>query len=110
MDPPLPDEDRGEEAHPTGDLSEVLQDAGEQAEDRAEEECPPGTSPPQGPPKVLTQLSVGDGERERGCVRTPMPVMGPGFSSKQTPKVHTNQELTDLGGGEQQHLKIILGN
>ncbi|CAF95700.1 unnamed protein product, partial [Tetraodon nigroviridis] len=68
VDPPLPDEDRGEEAHPTGDLSEVLQDAGEQAEDRAEEECPPGTSPPQGPPKVLTQLSVGD---ESGPVSLP---------------------------------------
>lgn len=68
----LPDEDRGEETHPAGDLSEVLQDAGEHAEDRAEEECPPGTSPPQVPPKVLTQLSVGDGEH--GCVHTPTPV------------------------------------
>lgn len=65
VDPPLPDEDRGDEAHPAGDLSEVLQDAGEQAEDRAEEESPPGSSPPQVPPKVLTQLSVGDGERAR---------------------------------------------
>lgn len=65
MDPALPDEDRGEEVHPVGDLSEALQDAGEQAEDRAEEESPPGTSPPLVPPKVLTQLSVGDGERGR---------------------------------------------
>lgn len=65
VDPPLPDEDRGDEAHPAGDLSEVLQDAGEQAEDRAEEESPAGSSPPQVPPKIITQLSVGDGERAR---------------------------------------------
>lgn len=62
VDPPLPDEDRREEVHPAGDLSEVLQDMGEQMEDRAEEELPPRTSPPQVPPKVLTQLSIGDGE------------------------------------------------
>lgn len=62
VNPPLPDEDRGEELHPAGDLSEVLQDMGEQMEDRAEEETPPGTSPPQVLPKVLTQLSVGEGE------------------------------------------------
>lgn len=74
MDPPLPDEDRGEEMHTAGDLSEVLQDAGEQVVDRAEEESPPGTSPPQVPPKVLTQLSVGDGER--GRLLTVMPVIG----------------------------------
>lgn len=74
MDLPLPDEDRGEEIHPAGDLSEVLQDAGEQVEDSAKEESPPGTSPPQVPPKVLTQLSVGDGER--GRLHTVMPVIG----------------------------------
>ncbi|XP_056896037.1 phosphatase and actin regulator 3a isoform X1 [Takifugu flavidus] len=68
VDPSLPDEDRGEEVHPAGDLSEVLQDMGEQMEDRAEEETPPGTSPPQVPPKVLTQLSVGD---ESGPVSLP---------------------------------------
>lgn len=72
MDLLLPDEDRGAEMHPAGDLSEVLQDAGEQVEDRAEEESSPGTSPPQVPPKVLTQLSVGDGER--GHLH--MPVIG----------------------------------
>lgn len=75
VDPPLPDEDRGEEAHPAGDLSEALQDAGEQAEDRAEEESPSGSSPPQVPPKVLTQLSVGDGERGRLPTVMPAPVM-----------------------------------
>lgn len=62
MDPSPPDEDRGEEVHPAGDLPETLQDGGGQVEDRLEEESPPGTSPPQVPPKVLTQLSVGDGE------------------------------------------------
>lgn len=66
MDAPLSDEDGGEEAHHCGDPSEAAQDAGQQAEDGAEkEESPPGTSPPQVPPKVLTQLSVGDGEGGR---------------------------------------------
>eukprot|EP00066_Takifugu_rubripes_P001821 XP_003963293.1 PREDICTED: phosphatase and actin regulator 3 [Takifugu rubripes] len=74
VDPSLPDEDRGEEVHPAGDLSEVLQDMGEQTEDRAEEETPPGTSPPQVPPKVLTQLSVGDGSPHLGnMMHPPMP-------------------------------------
>lgn len=59
---PLPEEDRGEEVHPAGDLPEVLQDVGEQMEDRTEEEIPPGTSPPQVPLKPLPQLSAGDGE------------------------------------------------
>lgn len=104
MDPPLPDEDRGEETHPAGDLPEALQDAGEQAEDRAEEESPPGTSPPQVPPKVLTQLSGGDGER--GRFHTAMPATGHG--SKWC--LNSNQVLNDLGRGEQQRLKIIMGN
>lgn len=59
----LQDEDSGEELHPSGDLPEGLQDLGEQMEDRSEEEIPPGTSPPQVPPKLLPQLSGGDGER-----------------------------------------------
>lgn len=59
---PLAEEDRGEEAQLAGDLPEVLQDMGEQMEDRPEEEIPPGTSPPQVPPKLLPQLSAGDGE------------------------------------------------
>lgn len=59
---PLPEEDRGEEMHPAGDLPEVLQDMGEQMEDRTEGEIPPGTSPPQVPLKPLPQLSAGDGE------------------------------------------------
>lgn len=58
---PLAEEDRGEEAQLAGDLPEVLQDLGEQMEDRPEE-IPPGTSPPQVPPKLLPQLSAGDGE------------------------------------------------
>ncbi|KAE8293313.1 Phosphatase and actin regulator 3 Scaffold-associated PP1-inhibiting protein [Larimichthys crocea] len=56
----LPEEDGGEEVHPAGDLPEGLQDVGEQMEDRPEEEIPPGTSPPQVPPKLLSQLSTGD--------------------------------------------------
>lgn len=80
MDLPLPDEDRGEEMLPAGDLSEVLHDGGEQLEDGAEEESPPGTSPPQVPPKVLTQLSVGDGER--GCSHWVMPEIGLGKRSR----------------------------
>lgn len=59
---PLAEEDGGEEVHPAGDLPEGLQDLGERMEDRAEEEIPPGTSPPQVPPKLLPQLSAGDGE------------------------------------------------
>lgn len=59
---PLPEEDRGDEVHPAGDLPEVLQDMGDQMEDRTKEEIPPGTSPPQVPPKLLPQLSAGDGE------------------------------------------------
>lgn len=59
---PLPEEDRGEEMHPAGDLAEVLQDVGEQMEDRTEGEIPPGNSPPQVPLKPLPQLSAGDGE------------------------------------------------
>ncbi|XP_076597981.1 phosphatase and actin regulator 3a isoform X1 [Chaetodon auriga] len=57
---PNAEEDGGEEVHPAGDLPEGLQDLGEQMEDRAEEEIPPGTSPPQVPPKLLSQLSAGD--------------------------------------------------
>ncbi|XP_070825549.1 phosphatase and actin regulator 3a isoform X2 [Chaetodon trifascialis] len=57
---PHTEEDGGEEVHPAGDLPEGLQDLGEQMEDRAEEEIPPGTSPPQVPPKLLPQLSAGD--------------------------------------------------
>lgn len=56
------EEDGGEAAHPAGDLPEVLQDGGEQMEDRADEDIQTGTSPPQVPPKLLPQLSVGDGE------------------------------------------------
>ncbi|KAM3617458.1 uncharacterized protein V6R79_006478 [Siganus canaliculatus] len=56
----LAEEDGGEELHPAGDLPEALQDVGEQMEDRPAEEIPPGTSPPQVPPKLLPQLSVGD--------------------------------------------------
>lgn len=58
----LPEEDRAEEVHPAGDLPEGLQDMGEQMDDRLEEEIPPGTSPQQVPPKLLPQLSSGDGE------------------------------------------------
>lgn len=94
VDPSLPDEDRGEEVHPAGDLSEVLQDMGEQMEDRAEEETPPGTSPPQVPPKVLTQLSVGDGE----CGRSLSAV------------VQTKQVFSVLDGRDQQDLKRLMGN
>lgn len=70
-------EDEGdEEVHPAGDLPEGLQDMGDQMEDRPEEEIPPGTSPPQVPPKLLPQLSTGDGEyreveqNERRCFHT----------------------------------------
>lgn len=58
----LAKDDRGEEVQLAGDLPELLQDAGEQVEDRPEEEIPPGTSPPQVPPKLLPQLSAVDGE------------------------------------------------
>ncbi|XP_034551545.1 phosphatase and actin regulator 3a isoform X2 [Notolabrus celidotus] len=50
----------GEELHLPGDLSEGLQDMGEQMEERLEEEIPTGTSPPQVPPKHFAQLSTGD--------------------------------------------------
>lgn len=59
---PLTDEEGDEEVHPAGDLPEGLQDVGEQMEERPEEEIPPGNSPPQVPPKLLPQLSPGDGE------------------------------------------------
>lgn len=59
---PLRDEEGDEEVHPNGDLPEGLHDAGEQMDERSEEEIPPGTSPPQVPPKLLPQLSSGDGE------------------------------------------------
>ncbi|XP_029292241.1 phosphatase and actin regulator 3a isoform X2 [Cottoperca gobio] len=56
----LPEEDGGEEVHPDGDLPEGLQDAGEQSEERPEEDIISGTSPPQVPPKPLPPLSIGD--------------------------------------------------
>lgn len=59
---PLPEDEGDEEVHPAGDLPEGLQDMGDQMEERPEEEIPPGTSPPQVPPKLLPQLSTGDGE------------------------------------------------
>lgn len=52
-----------EEVRPAGDLPERLQDSGEQAEERTQEEIPSGTSPPQVPPKLIPQLSTGDGEQ-----------------------------------------------
>lgn len=55
------EEDGGEEAHPAGDFPQVLQDSGEQMEDRADEDIQTGTSPPQVPPKLLAQMSAGDG-------------------------------------------------
>ncbi|XP_029361273.1 phosphatase and actin regulator 3a [Echeneis naucrates] len=57
---PLPVDEGGEEVHPVGDLPEGLQDMADQMEERAEEEVPLGTSPPQVPPKLLPQLSTGD--------------------------------------------------
>lgn len=76
-----PEEEGREEGHPVGDLPERLQDVGEQMEERPEEEIPPRTSPPQVPPKLLHQLSPGDGKcyevknksfvyqmNRRGCV------------------------------------------
>lgn len=59
---PLSEEDSGEEVHPAGDLPEVLQDVGEQMEDRGDEEIQTGTSPPLVPLKLLPQMSAGDGE------------------------------------------------
>lgn len=59
---PLSEEDSGEEVHPAGDLPEVLQDVGEQMEDRGDEEIQTGTSPPLVPPKLLPQMSAGDGQ------------------------------------------------
>lgn len=59
---PLLEENGGEEAHPAGDLPEVLQDGGEQMEDRADKDIQTATSPPQVPPKLLPQMSAGDGE------------------------------------------------
>ena len=58
----LSDDEGEEEVHPAGDLPEGLQDMEDQMEDRSEEEIPPGTSPPQVPPKLLSQLTAGDGE------------------------------------------------
>uniref|UniRef100_A0A1A8BSP4 Phosphatase and actin regulator n=2 Tax=Nothobranchius TaxID=28779 RepID=A0A1A8BSP4_NOTKA len=49
-----------EEVRSAGDLPEGLQDSGDQVEEGAEEEIPPGTSPPQVPPKLVPQLSSGD--------------------------------------------------
>uniref|UniRef100_A0A8C4IPB4 Phosphatase and actin regulator n=1 Tax=Dicentrarchus labrax TaxID=13489 RepID=A0A8C4IPB4_DICLA len=57
---PLPEGEGGDEVHPAGDLPEGLQDVGEHMEDRPEEDITPGTSPPQVPPKLLSQLSTGD--------------------------------------------------
>lgn len=65
---PLLEENGGEEAHPGGDLPEVLQDGGEQMEDRADEDIQTGTSPPQVPLKLLPQMSAGDGESACVCV------------------------------------------
>lgn len=61
-DVPLPEEEGEEKVHPAGDLPEGLQDMGDQMEERPEEEIPPKPSPPQVPPKLLPQLSTGDGE------------------------------------------------
>lgn len=60
---PPPEDEAEEEAPSAGDLPEGLQDVGQQMEERPEEEIPPGTSPPQVPPKLLPQLSAGEGER-----------------------------------------------
>lgn len=57
----LSDEAREEEMHPAGDLPDRLQDGGDQGEERTEEEVPTGTSPPQVPPKHVSQLSSGEG-------------------------------------------------
>lgn len=55
-------EESGEQVHPAGVLAEGLQDMGEHTEESQEDEPPPGISPPQVPPKLLPQLSTGDGE------------------------------------------------
>ncbi|XP_075958368.1 phosphatase and actin regulator 3a [Anarhichas minor] len=55
-----PEEEGSEEVQPVGDLPEGLKDVGEQMEERPEEEIPPGTSPPQVPPKLFPLLSTGD--------------------------------------------------
>ncbi|RVE70384.1 hypothetical protein OJAV_G00064010 [Oryzias javanicus] len=59
-DATLQDEGGEEEGLSSGDLPEGLRDTGGQVEERSEEEAPPGTSPPQVPPKHLPQLSSGD--------------------------------------------------
>lgn len=56
------EENDEEETRLAGDLPEGLQDNGEHMEERSEEEIASGTSPPQVPPKHLSQLSSGDGE------------------------------------------------
>nr|XP_057941693.1 phosphatase and actin regulator 3a [Doryrhamphus excisus] len=56
----LQDEDGDQEGHPSEELPEGLHITGEQMEERPEEEIPPGTSPPQVPPKPLPLLSTGD--------------------------------------------------
>lgn len=99
VDPPLSDEDTGEDMHPAGDLSEVLQDVGEQVEDRAEEDSPAGTSPPQVAPKVLTQLSVGDGERGR---------FRDWSGESRLERVHANQVLNDPANKESWGIRRIL--
>lgn len=57
----LSEEARDEDVHPAGDLPDRLQDGGDQGEERTQEEVPIGTSPPQVPPKLVSQLSSGEG-------------------------------------------------
>ncbi|KAJ0036904.1 hypothetical protein NQD34_005581, partial [Periophthalmus magnuspinnatus] len=56
----LPEEARGDELHPVGELSDGLQDGAESGEDPTEPEITTGTSPPQVPPKLVSQHSSGD--------------------------------------------------
>ncbi|XP_055022433.1 phosphatase and actin regulator 3a [Boleophthalmus pectinirostris] len=56
----LPEEARGDELHPVGELSDGLQDGAEPGEDPAEQEVTTGISPPQVPPKLVSQHSSGE--------------------------------------------------
>uniref|UniRef100_A0A3B4A2W4 Phosphatase and actin regulator n=1 Tax=Periophthalmus magnuspinnatus TaxID=409849 RepID=A0A3B4A2W4_9GOBI len=55
----LPEEARGDELHPVGELSDGLQDGAESGEDPTEPEITTGTSPPQVPPKLVSQHNPG---------------------------------------------------
>ncbi|XP_072306354.1 phosphatase and actin regulator 3a [Eucyclogobius newberryi] len=78
----LSDEARGDELHPAGELPDGLQNGAEPGEDPTEQDVPTGTSPPQVPPKLVSQHSSGD---DPGLVSLPTHLPNSYLQPKEPP-------------------------